>query len=407
MLDLPADVQRADIDIQSAPHFECPVVKNNINVDDTASMIIEAIKAAKHPCILVGNTIKSCGLVEDLKRFIAKVNIPVVFSLPAFDTLPTEHPNNFGFIGANGLRYAGFIAGKCDLLVTLGARLDIRQVSLHRDAFCHQAKIIRVDCDNNELSYKLHEDEVQIKADLRTLLPAMVETAKGSIEKADWISVCNTIKIKLNGYDDAEPNTIIKEFSKTIPDDLSVTIDVGQHELWVAQSSMLKDGQQYFMSAGHGSMGYSLPAAIGVYYATKKPVVAYMGDGGLMMNLQEMQFIARENLPVTIVCVDNNALGMIRGFQDANFNKNFFQTTKNSGFTTPDFAKLAEAFSFGFKRLSNAEDIKSFTPDNAPTFVDLILPEETYLVPAFGKDGLIQDARPYIDRASYNEIMSL
>jgi acetolactate synthase-1/2/3 large subunit len=171
----------------------------------------------------------------------------------------------------------------------------------------------------------------------------------------------------------------------------------------------VKNGQNIYMSAGHGSVGYSIPSAIGVYYATRKSVIAFCGDGGLMMNVQELQFISQEKLPVSVVCINNYALGMIRGFQGRNFSQNYQLTTADSGYVVPNLEKLATAFGFTYyQMIKTKEDIESLVLCNkTPEFIELSIDEETVLEPNFGRNGLIQDQIPYIDRLTFEKLMEL
>lgn len=409
LLDLPADVQRAEVDLDTLESYK-EVEKDNNNNNKAIDELIGLIQNAKRPAFLVGNGVKICGCIPSLSRILNVVNIPSVFSLPAFDVLPNNHPLNYGFIGTNGHRYANFVLGKSDLIISIGSRLDIRQIGLAREKFAPEAKLVRIDIDEESLRYKVHDDEVQIVADLRVFLPAL-QTALMSTKMpsfSEWIKVCDTFKKELTGFDDKYWNEMVAKLSERVRDNINITLDVGQNQLWFAQSFKVKEKQTVYMSAGHGSMGYSLPAAIGICYGSEKPVLCVNGDGGLMMNVQELQFIKRENLPIVVLCINNYALGMIRGFQERNFNCNYINTTNNSGYLSTDFKKLAEAFGFTYCQYSTVEELQSadfsFTE---PAFVEVSLNMDTVLVPNFGRNGLIQDQMPYIDRDLFDKLMGL
>jgi acetolactate synthase-1/2/3 large subunit len=177
----------------------------------------------------------------------------------------------------------------------------------------------------------------------------------------------------------------------------------------VAQQLQVKRNQSVHMSAGHGSMGYSLPAAIGSYYVNKRPVFSFNGDGGIQMNIQELQYLKRERIPVHVIIINNHALGMIRGFQEANFNKNYTQTIEGSGYLAPDFLKIAEAYSLQYIQISSSNDIEKMSEIDLykPSIIELTLPVETALNPNFGANGMIQDQRPYMDRKLFDSLMSL
>ena len=152
----------------------------------------------------------------------------------------------------------------------------------------------------------------------------------------EWLEVCGRIAKELDGIDCKKYNHYVEKISSYVPENTIITTDVGQNQVWIAQSYRVKRGQRILFSGGHGAMGYSLPAAIGAYYATHKPVICFNGDGGLQMNIQELAFIRRERLPIKVFVFNNYALGMIRHFQEMYFESNYVQTVKGMGYDTPD-----------------------------------------------------------------------
>lgn len=404
---MPADVQRAEID-----ESQLKGIEDRQRIFDTAECIesiIDNLKCSKRPCFLLGNGIKQCGKKELISEIINCLDIPSVFSMPAIDILPSSHRDNFGFVGANGHRSANFVLGKSDLIITIGTRLDLKQVGNIRKKFAEQAKILRLDIDKGNLEYKVHDDEIQFNVNIEDVLPGL---EKGLIEEdinfAEWREVCKIIKTRFSGFDDMPYTALIKSFSDVIPDDVRITADVGQSEVWTAQQFRFKSRHSFHISGGHGSMGYSLPAAIGTYYASERPVLSFNGDGGIQMNIQELQFLVRENIPVTVVVLNNHSLGMIRGFQEANFSKNYQQTTQETGYSCPDFKKIADAYGLAYTCIRNLDEIKKYQMNTvAPNIVEIIIPDDTILQPNFGQSGFIQDQRPYMDRELYEEIMNL
>ena len=402
LLDLPADVQRADIDPDSLKGFMSQVQRDNVQCID---MVQKLLKESKRPVFLLGNGAKIANVSNEIKYLAEQWHIPVVTSLPAFDILPFDHPCYYGFIGTNGQRYANFVFGKADLVISIGSRLDIRQIGLQRDRYFKNKRLIRVDVDINQLNHCVVDNELKINMDAKSFVSNLNHIA--NIDFSNWNDACRIIKQKLIGYDDQDYNRIYTKLSSMIPDDSLITLDVGQNQIWFAQSAHL-NGQKVFMSAGHGSMGYSLPAAIGVCCATGKEAFCFNGDGGIMMNLQELQFIKREQLPIKIICFNNHALGMIRGFQERNFQKNYSLTTESTGWGAPNFEKIAQAFDFPYiriDRLSEIEKMKNLPAGSA--FIEISYSGETNLIPNFGKTDYIQDQLPEMDRELFDELMKL
>ena len=229
---------------------------------------------------------------------------------------------------------------------------------------------------------------------------------------SDWLDICYKIKDTLNEADNEELMRVLRMLSGCLSQECVVTTDVGQNQVWVAQSFRVKKGQQFLFSGGHGAMGYALPAAIGGYYATKKPVYCIVGDGGLQMNIQELQFIVREKIPIKILVINNNALGMIRHFQDMYFNKNYYQTKPEGGYNSPDFTKIAmaygiEAYSFDIFDIDSEQIIKKMLNDDNACLIELKINKDTYVYPKleYGKPN--QDQEPLIDRNMYDYLMGL
>ena len=406
VIDIPADVQRSEVDINSCPIF-FPEENEEIDYDSIIRFLSLQIKSSNRPCLLIGNGIKQAGLKEEIRKLIDKLNIPAVFSLPAFDLLPYDHRLNYGFVGANGHRYANFVLGKSDLIISVGSRLDLKQVGHNREVFASQAKLVRIDIDKGNLVYKVRADEIDIFANLTTLIDNWYKEANISVSD-EWVNVCSIIKKKLSGYDDESYTRLINSIGKIIPENSIITADVGQSELWVAQQVRIKEGQSVHMSTGLGTMGYSLPAAIGSYYGEGKTVFSFNGDGGIQMNIQELQYLSREQIPVKVIVINNHALGMIRGFQEANFNCNYSQTIEGKGYLAPNFKKIAEAYGLDYVLVKTDDDIKNLQLDSKkPAMIEVLIMGETILKPNFGRNGLVQDQYPYIERNFFDELMAL
>lgn len=407
LVDLPANVQRSEIEVGAGPAE--PVPRDTGTLDRQVKLVVEALNQASRPCLIVGAGLKQAGLRSKLRALLVRRSIPVVASMVAFDALDAEHPQNFGFIGANGHRYANMIVSKSDLIITLGTRLDLKQVGNSRELFAPNARILRVDIDSGELSYPVHKGETQICADLRDLVPMLVSRFEGQADQwPTWNRICQTIKSELTSIDDENHHTLIRAISARVPRGTDITVDVGQHQPWVAQAFQVKPEQHVHFSGGLGAMGYSLPAAIGVHYASDRPVVSFNGDGGVQMNIQEMQFIARDRLPITVVVLNNFSLGMIRHFQEMNFASSYVSTTEDSGYLPPDFSKLAAAYGFHYSKVSSVDEISTLDlVTDGPAFVEVILEKSTALLPKFASGRSPNDQEPLLDRKLFEELMGL
>lgn len=408
VLDIPADVQRADVDVNSLESF-CTEEIAEEDVFSKIAIIKGALQGAKRPCLLIGNGVKQSGQKENTRSLIERLKIPTVFSMPAFDVLPYQHELNYGFIGANGHRYANFVLSKSDLIISIGSRLDLKQVGNNREQFCPDAKIVRIDIDGGNFVYKVHNDEIDIVVDIKRFLPVLLGHAdEFDMCNVKWRKTCTKIKVKLQEMDRDIYHQIISVLSQKIPENSVMTVDVGQSQVWAAQALKIKNNQNVYMSAGHGAMGYSLPAAIGAYYANKCNIISFNGDGGIQMNIQELQMIKRDRIPMKIIILNNYSLGMIRGFQENNFESNYIYTTEESGYLPPDFERIAGAYDLQYTKIKNVEEAIQFEfKKGVAELIEITLPRESILVPNFGQRGKIQDQRPYLERQLYDELMGL
>jgi acetolactate synthase-1/2/3 large subunit len=408
VLDLPADVQRAEVDVGALRPFEG---ENDIATGHGMNLnaIVNLLSLSKRPCLLVGAAVKQSGNSGALRQVCERLNIPVVASMPAVDVLPTAHRLNGGFIGTNGHRHANFILSKADLVIAIGSRLDLKQVGNAREKFAPNARLCRIDIDEGELAHKIREDELSLCMDISVFLKALqscFDTIK--LDNGQWVDICGRLKEKLKDMDKSPFHKFIGNFSDKLPENINVTVDTGQSGVWVPQSFMFKSQQTLFVSAGLGSMGYSLPAAIGAYYANKRPVFCFNGDAGIQMNIQELEYIAKEQLPIKVVVLNNFSLGMIRQFQEKNFNKNYYLTTLDSGYAAPNFEKLAHAYGLKyFKITSTAEFNDEIISSSLPVFVDAQFDPVTYLIPNFSAGRPLNDMEPFIDRDLYQELFDL
>jgi acetolactate synthase-1/2/3 large subunit len=413
LIDIPMNIQRADINPDELKNY---IAKSHGQTtcyyEFIKKTILEMLKNSKRPVILAGNGVNTANIRDKFREFIDLIGIPVVTSMIGIDVLPNYAINNFGFIGAYGHRKANFIISNSDLIISFGSRIDCRQTGSNLKVFAQNAKIIRLDIDNGELTNKIKDDEISFVVDLKKIISILhTEEFKLKNNYLKWTKACNKIRKEFKSIGGLEyENNIIKEFSYKVPDNSIITTDVGQNQVWVAQSFVLKKDQRMVFSGGHGAMGYSLPAAIGAYYANKKNVICFNGDGGLQMNIQELQFIAREEIPIKVVLLNNNSLGMIRHFQEMYFDSNFVQTKKEGGYTTPDFQKVAIAYGLRYVNINSIEEVskcENLLEDNKPCFIEINLSDTTYLYPKLAMGRPIHDQDPLLERSLFNRLMEI
>ena len=399
LLDIPMNVQRSEWDgIEPAAETRCA---SSAAARRVAKEIRAALDRAERPLLLLGAGVKQSDSVAEVRRLVSRLGVPAVTSMIAVDVLPHDNPYNLGFIGAYGHRWANFATEKADLIIALGSRMDARQTGSRLDWFAPRAEVYRVDVDQQELERLVKDDEHALHADLRAVLSALLDGCLDGYDKTRWQSwndVCAEMRSRLDGMDETPENAMVRELSRMVPEDAIVTTDVGQNQVWVSQSFEVKR-QTILYSGGHGAMGFSLPAAVGACIASgRRPVYAFCGDGGLQMNIQELETIRRERLPIKILLLNNHSLGMIRHFQEMYFQSNFVQTKPEHGYTVPDFVKIAEAYGIPAGTVASIEDISDQLTSDGPAFLDILCRNDTYIYPKLAIHKPIYDQDPLMDR---------
>ena len=388
--------------------------------DEAVRAIQEALCKAKHPVIMMGHGVSSKSSQNELIHLAEKLNIPIITSVLEKSALPYDHPLNFGCIGgAYGHRYANMIANaKSDLLICFGISLCTRQIGTKVHEFAKNAEIIRVDIDSYNLQRDIHEGgigEQKFCADASEVIRKLKKAGFAQSQyREEWLVVCKEIRDNLQAVDDATPerypNRMIADLSRCLSDISAVAVDVGQHMVWCYQSFENQNGQKMLFSGGHGAMGYALPAAIGAYYATGKPVACICGDGAFQMNIQELQWVKRENIPVKIIVMNNNALGMIRHLQRDYFDCVFADTSEGCGFSSCRFAEVARSYGIGSKKLwcdEVKEEAPEFLAGNGPRLLEIILEHGTFAYPKTCLGEPIHNQQPYVPTEVYERLLKL
>lgn len=416
LIDLPMDMQRMDIDPESIPGFEPPEKKKTVvNYSSIADDIIKALSEAERPIIALGNGI--CRSSRDqVRKMIRKLGVPVVTSMLGRDIMPYDDPLNFGFIGAAyGHRYANMITHKkADLIVSLGCSLCKRQTGMKTENFAKGAKIIRVDIDKLELERKIHSEEVSYLADCNDVVAALCASEGSDLASSKWLKICSIIRDKLKAFDDSceerEPNKVVELISRYTSQAGAICCDVGQHQVWGAQSYDVRDGQRLLFSGGHGAMGFSLPASIGAYYAVGKPVVDIVGDGSMQMNIQELQWVFREQIPVSIFVMNNQSLGLIQQQQDDIFEGRYYSSVAEGGYETPDFAEIGKAYKINSCVINSKNELEETLKNldmSKPNLIEMKLDIKSRAYPKtfFGEE--MHNQKPYMPEELLEEILNM
>lgn len=353
LVDIPKDIQVAPTSAQAVKYE-----KDLANSQDPTKLAIafELLKQATKPILYVGGGVGMAGGVQAVRNFLEVTQMPSVSTLKGLGTISPEDPLYMGMIGMHGTRAANYAVQECDLLIACGARFDDR-VTGKLDTFAPHAKVIHIDIDAAEIN-KLRQANVALKGDLIEAVNALTQP----LNIGNWRDHIRQLKSRLDfsyvenqGEGLIEPTALLHTLSQRKPKNAVITTDVGQHQMWSAQHMQHFAPENFITSAGYGTMGFGLPAAIGAVKARPTdPVILITGDGSFMMNVQELGSIKRGNLPVKILLLDNQRLGMVRQWQSLFFKARHSETILDDN---PDFVMLAKAFDIPAERIEKAGEV--------------------------------------------------
>jgi acetolactate synthase-1/2/3 large subunit len=385
LMDLPVNLQMSSIenvDINLITHSRRVTPRYDIS---------EYLYKSKRPVVVFGHGVKLAGAEKEAMKFIEKTGIPFLVSWGAFDLCASDHPLRVGSPGVYGDRVSNYVIQNADLIVSVGSRLDSRQIGGSGPMFSPYSKKIMVDVDIEEIN-KMPEKDVKIDfgivSDAKNFFDSVIvdgyrddDTMKTRI--ALWTDKINEWKYNYGEEKTREGDSAVydylDEFFRDLPDDCIVIPDQGGNLVWTMQSAKLKEGQKLFTNFGNSSMGFALPCAIGAAIGSGKKVYCIDGDGGFQMNIQELLTVKKYDLPVEIIILNNSGYGIIKQFQDSYFDSKYVATSKSDVFGDEvDFVKIAEAY--GVKTLR-----------------DIPIPETQKIYPKLEFGNSLENMTPYID----------
>lgn len=391
LIDIPHDIQNTQMCEISVSVLVRPFQSEQESMD--ISEAYNLLKDAKRPLILIGGGARSSQSKKLLNKVLKEFKIPVVATLCGLDCISHINPCYSGMIGDYGNIYANLALYHCDVLLVLGARLADRQLLLKDLPLDQITKIIHVDIDRDEID-RTSLKKTNYIGKVETFLSLLLEKKSIITSYDKWFEKISLWKKNYpsfeNDYCDLKVNNFIKEFSKYIKPKSIVCADVGLHQMSVAQSLEIQGGCHILNSAALGAMGYAIPAAIGACLAANGVVTyCFVGDGGLQMNLQELQVLSENALPICIVVINNSCLGMIREYQKYKFDARFIGS--KTGYSVPDIEKIALAFCISYLRVKNLKEIYQLDEwlFNEPLIIEVCVPEDTGTMPTIYENNTI------------------
>ena len=353
LVDIPKDIQVAVGELE--PHFSTVADDDAFPHADVAEAR-QMLAQAQKPMLYIGGGVGMAQAVPALREFIAATQIPATCTLKGLGAVEADYPYYLGMLGMHGTKAANLAVQECDLLIAVGARFDDR-VTGKLNTFAPHASVIHMDIDPAEMN-KLRQAHVALQGDLNALLPALQQP----LAIDPWRQHAAEMRREYEWRYDHPGEAIyapllLKQLSDRKPQDSVVTTDVGQHQMWSAQHMTYSSPENFITSSGLGTMGFGLPAAVGAQVARPEDtVICISGDGSFMMNVQELGTVKRKQLPLKIVLLDNQRLGMVRQWQQLFFQERYSETTLTDN---PDFLMLARAFGIPGQHITRKDQVEA------------------------------------------------
>jgi len=361
-LDIPLDIQGALIDENMLEEFCRPNEKEYNNKIET---VLELLRSSKRPVIIAGNGITLADANDEFLRLVSKLKIPVVGTFARYDILKEDNPYFFGRYGTVGHRSANFIVQNSDLILALGARMNIRAISYNWEYFGREAKKIVVDIDEAELNKHTLNIDVKINSDVKGFIKEL-SNAWIKTDYEEWITKCKSYRSNYPTINETKRDVskyvnsyiFFDIMSKVSPSDAVFVLGNGTACVSAYQRLKLTGKQKVVVNSGCASMGYDLPAAIGACYGNcRKDIICVTGDGSFQMNLQELQTIVHYKLPIKLFILNNNGYASIRNTQNNFFKGHKVGSDPESGLTFPDTIKIAHVYKFKTYKIENHENL--------------------------------------------------
>ncbi len=387
LIDIPIDIQMKEFNFEYPSEVDVKGYKPTYKGHSMQiKKVAEAIEKAKAPVICAGGGVISANSTDELLSLIDKCRIPVVTTLMGIGSIPSAHELNMGMLGTHGVYTANYAIHNADLLIIIGARVADRAMGA-ASKIAEKAKIVHIDIDPAEIGKNIGT-AVPVVGDVRYVLKELIDIVqKGNIDK--WLDTIKKVKkehplkhLGEGGHETVKPQYVLSLLSEMVGDDAVIATEVGQNQIWSANYFGVKKPRTFITSGGLGTMGYGLPAAVGVKFGKPESVVvAVCGDGSFQMSMQELGTIKQNNLGIKIIIFNNSRLGMVRELQKKQYSGRYSQVFLDQN---PDFIKLVDAYGFEGERITSNSQVKDalekMLSNDRPYLLECIVdPEEPTL----------------------------
>lgn len=425
-IDVPFDISKAVVEPEKLRRFEPPKAAKRPGFL-TLQEGIEATKAAlckaERPVLLAGGGLRGAQGRALVTAFAEATGVPVVHTMACLAALPDRHPLNRGMVGVYGHREANWTIANSDLLLSVGSRLDSRQTGTAPQLFAREATKIVVDIDEGELGSSRVAPDVRVLADAQEFISGVTGASAGArpASRDGWMQTTagwkETFQEKAKEHESGKPGStgispyaFCRALGGALHEGDVVALDTGQNLIWASQALPLDATQFAFTAGGMSPMGYSFPAAIGASFARGKGrAVAVIGDGGMQINIQELQTLAYHRLPIAVFVLNNRSLGLIRQFTDQNFEGRNAATNQDFGYSCPDFAKVAAAYDIASHRVTTIEELTDALPEimrlNGPVLVDVMLDQTVDALPKLSVHRPVEEQEPELPEEMFEQMI--
>ena len=427
-LDIPLDVQASLVNPEELRAF-VPPQESQATASPSSDQILsvaELLRESKRPLLVAGHGVWLSGAREGLKKLVEKLQIPVQTSWNGADLIPERHPLYFGRHNSYGPRYPNIVVQNCDLLLSIGCRLGIQQIGYNWKQFAPLAKKIMVDIDPGEIRKRTLQIDLPIVCDAGHFIEALNQAKINHLKKDEWIHWCSNVRTRYpcitpDYLEDqsVDPHVFVDMLSDACPDNAVIVPGSSGTGFSVANKQFkIKEGQRFFSSKGHAAMGYGVPSSLGACLASQgRLTVTIVGDGGLMLNVQELQTISHLQLPIVIFVFNNRGYFSIRVTQKTYFGGHFVGSDEASGVSFPRLCDLAKTFGLRYEIIQNHPELKRKLPEvlltKRPMLVEVMLTPDKPLLPKLSsrrrEDGTMEslpldDMEPFLARKELDEL---
>jgi len=401
LIDITKDAQFAELDYQ---YRKCKGIRSYKPVPEVDKVKVEEaaalINAAQQPLILAGHGILLSKAEKELIELVEKAEIPVASTLLGLSTMPDDHPLYMGMLGMHGNYAPNILTNQCDVLIAIGMRFDDR-VTGDLNSYAKQAKVIHIEIDPSEIDKNV-KATIPVVGDAKDVLTQLLPLIKNN-KHAQWLEKFAELeKIEFNKIikNDTEPvegeikmGEVINLVSAKTNGQAILVSDVGQHQMMSARYYKFNEHDSHITSGGLGTMGFALPASFGAQLASDRQVVAVAGDGGIQMTIQELGTIVQYDVPVKIIILNNNFLGMVRQWQQLFFDKRYASTE----LVNPDFTAIARGYGMAASRIDSRQNLSGAIDEmlahKGPYFLEVMVEKEENIFPMIPSGSSVEDIR--------------